>query len=66
MPMIFCLGFIGPKEEAEEIKRQLGTFLQERLKLELSQDQNAHYPCAYGNCKVSGLSHLYLPAQRCT
>jgi len=33
----FLLGFIGPKEEAEEIKRQLGAFLQERLKLELSQ-----------------------------
>ncbi len=33
----FLLGFIGPKEEAEEIKRQLGTFLQEHLKLELSK-----------------------------
>src|SRR5713101_5681256 len=33
----FLLGFIGPKEEAEEIKRQLGAFLQKRLKLELSQ-----------------------------
>ena len=33
----FLLGFIGPKEEAEEIKRQLGPFLQEHLKLELSK-----------------------------
>jgi group II intron reverse transcriptase/maturase len=33
----FLLGFIGPREEAEEIKQQLGTFLQEELKLELSQ-----------------------------
>jgi group II intron reverse transcriptase/maturase len=33
----FLLGFIGPKEEAEEIKQQLGTFLQEHLKLELSK-----------------------------
>ncbi len=33
----FLLGFIGPREEAEEIKQQLGTFLQEDLKLELSQ-----------------------------
>lgn len=33
----FLLGFIGPKSEAEEIKQQLGTFLQEELKLELSK-----------------------------
>jgi group II intron reverse transcriptase/maturase len=30
------LGFAGPKAEAEEIKRRLGQFLQEGLKLELS------------------------------
>jgi len=33
----FLLGFVGTKAEAEEIKRQLGKFLQEELKLELSQ-----------------------------
>lgn len=33
----FLLGFIGPKEEAEEIKQRLGQFLQEELKLELSK-----------------------------
>jgi group II intron reverse transcriptase/maturase len=33
----FLLGFVGPKSEAEEIKQQVGTFLQEELKLELSQ-----------------------------
>ena len=33
----FLLGFIGPKEEAEEIKERLRTFLQEELKLELSE-----------------------------
>ena len=32
----FLLGFIGPKQEAEEIKQQLTQFLQEELKLELS------------------------------
>ena len=32
----FLLGFIGPKSEAEEIKQQIGKFLQEELKLELS------------------------------
>lgn len=33
----FLLGFIGPRSEAEEIKQQLAKFLQEELKLELSQ-----------------------------
>jgi len=33
----FILGLIGPKEEAEEIKQRLRTFLQEELKLELSE-----------------------------
>jgi group II intron reverse transcriptase/maturase len=32
-------GFAGPKEEAEEIKRLLGDFLRETLKLELSVDK---------------------------
>jgi group II intron reverse transcriptase/maturase len=32
----FLLGFTGPRTEAEDIKRQLGQFLQETLKLELS------------------------------
>jgi len=31
------LGFAGPKAEAEEIKRRLGQFLRDELKLELSQ-----------------------------
>lgn len=35
----FLLGFIGPKAEAEEIKQQLRTFLQEQLKLELSEEK---------------------------
>jgi hypothetical protein len=33
----FLLGFSGPKEEAEEIKQRLRTFLQEELGLELSE-----------------------------
>jgi group II intron reverse transcriptase/maturase len=33
----FLLGFIGPKSEAEEIKRQLREFLRDELKLELSE-----------------------------
>jgi len=33
----FLLGFVGPRAEAEEIKHRLHTFLQEVLKLELSE-----------------------------
>jgi group II intron reverse transcriptase/maturase len=33
----FLLGFIGPRHEAEGIKDQLGKFLREQLKLELSE-----------------------------
>lgn len=35
----FLLGFIGPKTEAEEIKRQIHDFLWEQLKLELSEEK---------------------------
>jgi group II intron reverse transcriptase/maturase len=35
----FLLGFIGSKSEAEKIKQQLRTFLQEELKLELSEEK---------------------------
>jgi group II intron reverse transcriptase/maturase len=35
----FCLGFSGPKTEAEDIKRQLREFLHESLKLELSEEK---------------------------
>jgi group II intron reverse transcriptase/maturase len=35
----FLLGFVGTRPEAEEIKNQLGTFLREHLRLELSPDK---------------------------
>ncbi len=35
----FLLGFVGTREEAEEIKQQIKKFLQEELKLELSEDK---------------------------
>ena len=35
----FALAFIGPKWEAEEIKRRVGTLLREELKLELSEEK---------------------------
>jgi group II intron reverse transcriptase/maturase len=35
----WILGFIGPKTEAEEIKRRIKEFLREELKLELSEEK---------------------------
>jgi len=35
----FLLGFIGPKEEAQEIKRRISEFLLDELKLELSPEK---------------------------
>jgi len=35
----FLLGFTGPRSEAEEIKQQLRTFLQDELQLELSEEK---------------------------
>lgn len=35
----WLLGFVGPKAEAEEIKRQLARYLRDELKLELSEEK---------------------------
>ena len=35
----FLLGFIGPRDEAEAIKRRIGEFLRDQLKLELSEEK---------------------------
>jgi group II intron reverse transcriptase/maturase len=35
----FLLGFVGPKEEAKEIRRRLGEFLGQQLKLTLSEEK---------------------------
>jgi len=35
----FLLGFIGPKNEADDIRRQIGNFLEKRLKLTLSAEK---------------------------
>lgn len=35
----FLVGFAGPKDEAEAIKRRIGAFLHDGLKLELSEDK---------------------------
>jgi hypothetical protein len=51
----FILGFIGPKEEAEEIKQRLRAFLQEELKLERVTSQNLDYSRKDRNSAVSQL-----------
>ena len=35
----WLVGFVGPKAEVEEIKQQIGTFLHEKLKLDLSEEK---------------------------
>jgi Type II intron maturase/Reverse transcriptase (RNA-dependent DNA polymerase) len=35
----FLLGFVGPRDEAEEIKGRIGTFLREQLGLEMSPEK---------------------------
>jgi len=35
----FLLGYVGPKSEAEDVKRQITTFLHDTLNLELSQEK---------------------------
>jgi group II intron reverse transcriptase/maturase len=35
----FLLGFVGPRKEAEDIRRRLGEFLDKQLKLTLSQEK---------------------------
>ncbi|HEU0068261.1 MAG TPA: reverse transcriptase domain-containing protein [Nitrospiraceae bacterium] len=35
----FLLGFAGPKEEAETIKREIGDFLKQRLLLQIAEDK---------------------------
>jgi group II intron reverse transcriptase/maturase len=37
----FLLGFAGPRHEAEQIKQQLGQFLRDHLKLELSEPKTS-------------------------
>ncbi|WP_405835384.1 reverse transcriptase domain-containing protein [Streptomyces platensis] len=48
------LGFVGPKAEAEEIKRRLATFLREDLKLELSQEKTLITHARTGRARFLG------------
>lgn len=48
------LGFIGPRSEAEQIKRHLAQFLREDLKLELSEDKTLITHARTGAAKFLG------------
>lgn len=48
------LGFSGPKAEAVQIKRMLGRFLREELKLELSQDKTLITHARTGQARFLG------------
>jgi len=50
----WVLGFSGPKEEAEEIKRELRAFLSETLKLELSEAKTLLTHARTGAAKFLG------------
>lgn len=50
----WLLGFSGPKTEAEEIKREVSTFLRETLKLELSEEKTLITHARTGAAKFLG------------
>jgi len=50
----FLLGFVGPKSEAEDIRRQLGEFLERRLKLTLSPEKTLITHATDGMAKFLG------------
>jgi len=50
----FLLGFSGPKAEAVDIKRKLGRFLHEELKLELSQEKTLITHARTGKARFLG------------
>jgi group II intron reverse transcriptase/maturase len=68
----FLLGFIGPKDEAEQIKGRIGAFLQDHLKLELSPEKTLITNAEKGMARFLGydirtLYHnikLRVPSQR--
>lgn len=51
----WLIGFSGPHAEAEDIKREIGTFLREHLKLELSETKTRSFPRTHGSRPFSRL-----------
>jgi group II intron reverse transcriptase/maturase len=54
----FLLGFAGPLEEAQEIKRQIGEFLRSTLKLELSDEKTLITHATTGTARFLGYEVL--------
>ena len=50
----FLLGFVGPKDEAEEIRERLGEFLEQQLKLTLSVEKTLITHAADDKAKFLG------------
>jgi len=50
----FILGFVGPKNEAEEIRQKLGEFLEQKLKLTLSTEKTLITHAYDGRAKFLG------------
>jgi group II intron reverse transcriptase/maturase len=55
-------GFAGPRSEAEEIKEQLGHFLQETLKLEMSQEKTL---ITHASTEKARFLHYHIVNQQC-
>ena len=51
----FLIGVIGSKQECERIKEDITNYMRDRLKLELSAEKDANYPCK-GRSQVPWLS----------
>jgi hypothetical protein len=57
----FALTFTGPKREAEEIKRQSGTFLREELKRNLSEEKPLITHARSEAVRFLGYAHHHAP-----
>src|SRR5436309_5232044 len=58
------LGFIGPQSEAEEIKRELATFLRAELHLELSEEKTLLTHARSGAARFLGYEIITLQDDR--
>jgi hypothetical protein len=58
----FLLSFVGPKSEAEEIKRRLTEFLRDELKLELSETKTL---ITHANSEPARFLNYHVQVQQC-
>jgi len=55
-------GFAGPRQEAEEIKQQLGQFLRDTLKLEMSQEKTL---LTHASTEAARFLNYHIKSQQC-